>query len=184
MQQARAIVLNGVGSVGKTATARELQQITEAPFLYIAMDQFMEMVPGRLFGTTDGLLFKSEDDKGRPSTAVFTGPLFERLMTGMRHAIAAMAEHGNNIIVDDVFWNGEDQEYRRLLGAYDLRLVGLHASLEVIEERERKRGDRAIGLARWQFSRVHQGVTYDLNVDMSDTTPLDAAVIIRDAFKL
>ena len=184
MRHARVIVINGVGSVGKTSTARELQKITAAPFLNIAMDQFLEMAPARLFGAADGLLFEAGEDEGLPSMAISTGPIFERLLTGMRHGIAAMAEHGNNIIVDDVFWNGEDKEYRRLLAAYDARLVGLFAPLELIEQRERSRGDRAIGLARWQFGRVHQGVAYDLKIDMSEATPFEAAVIIRDAFGL
>lgn len=184
MPNTRVIVLNGVGSVGKTSTARELQKITVAPFLNIAMDQFIEMAPARMFGAADGLSFETGEDQGRPSTAISTGPAFERLMAGMRHAIAAMAAMGNDIVVDDVFWNGEEQDYRRLLAPYDLRLVGLYAPLELIEERERARGDRAIGLGRWQFGRVHQGVTYDLEVDMSAITPAKAAIIIRDAFNL
>ena len=148
------------------------------------MDDFIEMAPPRLIGAADGLLFETGEDEGRPSTAIASGPSFGRLMTGMRHAIAAMAEHGNNVIVDDVFWSGEDKEYRRLLRTYDVRLVGLFAPLELIEERERRRGDRVIGLARWQFGRVHQGVIYDLEIDMSEASASRAAVIIRDAFDL
>lgn len=184
MRRARVIVMNGVGSVGKTSTARELQKIAAGPFLNVAMDQFIDMAPARLFGAPDGLLFETVEHEGHPSTAISTGPVFERLMTGMRHAIAAMAEQGNDIIVDDVFWSGEDQEYRQLLKPYDVRLVGLFAPLDLIEARERSRGDRTIGLARWQFGRVHQGVAYDLELDMSATTPSQAAVIIRDAFGL
>ena len=38
--QARIIILNGVGSAGKSSIARALQAITAKPFLYVAMDAF------------------------------------------------------------------------------------------------------------------------------------------------
>lgn len=184
MRQARVIVLNGVGSVGKTSVARELQATARIPFLNVAMDTFIEMAPSRLFGTADGLLFEAGEEEGHPATSISTGAMFESLMSGMRSSVAALADCGNNVIVDDVFWNGEDQDYRRRLRHHDLRLVGLVAPLEVIEDRERRRGDRTIGLARWQFGRVHRSVTYDLTVDMSAATPSEAAAKIRDVFDL
>ena len=63
-------------------------------------------------------------------------------------------------------------------------LVGLFAPLDVLEQRERDRGDREPGLARWQFDRVHRGLTYDLEIDTVQTTPLEAAHRIRSAFEL
>ena len=106
-------------------------------------------------------------------------------MRGMRHAVAAMAAQGNSLVVDDVMTReGQDREYRALLSDFDVYLVGLFASPEILEARERQRGDRAIGLARWQFDRVHRNVTYDLKIDTGATTPLRNAEIIRDAFGL
>jgi chloramphenicol 3-O phosphotransferase len=46
--------------------------------------------------------------------------------------------------------------------------------LHVLERRERERGDREIGLARWQFERIHFGGDYDLTIDASAATPMDA----------
>ncbi|HTI83134.1 MAG TPA: chloramphenicol phosphotransferase, partial [Acetobacteraceae bacterium] len=48
----------------------------------------------------------------------------------------------------------------------------------------RSRGDRARGLARWQYDRVHRGMTYDLEIDTTSTTPLENAQKIRDTFGL
>jgi chloramphenicol 3-O phosphotransferase len=62
--------------------------------------------------------------------------------------------------------------------------VGLFAPLEVLEARERERGDRELGLARWQYDRVHQGVVYDLELDTAVATPLENAGNIRDTFGL
>jgi chloramphenicol 3-O phosphotransferase len=179
------IILNGVGSVGKSATARALQAITAAPFLHVAMDAFLDMLPAAMFGHPDGLIFEKIKDQGPPSIIIRTGPVLERAMQGMRRAIAAMAAAGNNLIVDEVMIGlDKAQEYRDLLSDFDVRFVGLFAPLDVLEARERERGDREIGLARWQFDRVHQGVTYDLMIDTATTTPVENARTIRAAFGL
>jgi chloramphenicol 3-O phosphotransferase len=65
-----------------------------------------------------------------------------------------------------------------------LFVVGVHAPLDVLEARELARGDRAIGLARWQFARVHQGVAYDFEVDTSTATPDACAQAIAARFGL
>jgi chloramphenicol 3-O phosphotransferase len=184
--QPQIIILNGVGSVGKTSTARALQAIAAAPFMHVSMDAFLDMLPAKLFGQPDGLTFTTIDDGGKPSIAITSGPVIERALRGMRHAVAALAEQGNPLIVDEVMIgdDGAAGAYRTLLAAFDLRFVGLFAPLEVLEARELARGDREIGLARWQYDRVHQGMAYDLEIDTSKVTPEDVAARIRDAFDL
>ncbi|WP_419728656.1 phosphotransferase-like protein [Lichenicola sp.] len=44
------IILNGVGSVGKTSVARALQDMTARTFLHVSMDVFAAMSPDRMFG--------------------------------------------------------------------------------------------------------------------------------------
>jgi chloramphenicol 3-O phosphotransferase len=96
-----------------------------------------------------------------------------------------MAAQGNNLIVDEVMTDGAtEREYRALLAPFDVRFVGLFAPLDVLEARERARGDREIGLARWQYDRVHRGITYDLEIDTTLATPSESACMIRDAFGL
>lgn len=181
----RVIILNGIGSVGKSATAKALQAIAPRPFLHVAMDTFLDMLPGKLLGDPAGLVFEAAQDDGKPVVAIRSGPVLQRAMRGMRHAVAAMAAQGNNLIVDEVMTGaGTVQEYRELLRPFDLHLVGLFAPLEVLEARERQRGDREIGLARWQYGRVHQGISYDLEVDTSAVSPAACAQMIRDAFGL
>lgn len=182
---ARIIVLNGVGSVGKSSTAKALQAIASAPFLHVSMDTFFEMLPEGMIGHPDGVIFDTMEHDGKPSVAIRTGPVMQRTMRGMRHAIAAMARQGNDLIVDDVMLGrGEAQGYRDLLAAFDLRFVGLLAPLDVLEARERQRGDRLIGLARWQFDRVHAGLSYDLEIDTTVLSPMDCAHRIKEAFNL
>ncbi len=181
----RVIILNGVGSVGKSSTAQALQQITAKPFLHVSMDSFIAMLPARVFGRPDGLIFETIEEGGKPSIVIKSGKIVERAMHGMRHAIAALAGQGNDLIVDEVMMgNGEGEEYCRLLSGFDFRMVGLFAPLEVLEARERERGDREIGLARWQHARVHRGLSYDLEIETSGTTPLENALRICAAFCL
>ena len=71
-----------------------------------------------------------------------------------------------------------------LLSPFELFLVGVFAPLDVLEARERERGNRLIGLARWQYDRVHKDMKYDLEVDTSRATPLECAELIRQKFRL
>ncbi len=180
----RVVLLNGAGSVGKTTIARELQSITREPFLHVPMDAFLEMLPQQSFDTPDGLTFETINEDGHPSVVIHSGPLAVRTFRGMRHAVAAMAALDNNMIVDDVLLPAELDEYRELLQPFHLSVVGLFAPLEVLEQRERKRGDRLEGLARWQHRRVHEGVDYDLSVDTGLRTAAECAQLIKAALVL
>jgi chloramphenicol 3-O phosphotransferase len=181
---ARIVILNGVGSVGKTSIAKALQEITATPFLHVSMDVFCEMLPPAYFDHPDGMLFVTEIADGRPSVVIYSGPAMRRLMDGMRHAISALAASGNDLIVDDVMLGDEPDEYGRLLMPYRVHWVGVKASLDVLEAREKSRGDRLIGLARWQFDRVHAGRTYDLEIDTGKITAAAAAELIKERFEL
>ena len=43
--------------------------------------------------------------------------------------------------------------------------VGLDAPLDIIEEREKKRGDRMVGGAKGMYHKIHKDVVYDLVLD-------------------
>ena len=179
------IVLNGVGSVGKSSTIRAVQAIAARPFLHVSMDAFIGMMPERLFGHPDGLVFEPGQSDSHPCVNVRTGPVMTKAMRGMRHAVAAMAAQGNDLLVDDVMFDpAEAAEYRALLAHVNLRFVGLFALLDVLEARERGRGDRVIGLARGQMDRVHRGIAYDLEIDAVRHDPEARAAIVCEAFGL
>ncbi len=78
-------------------------------------------------------------------------PLWIACLLGMRAAVSALARSGNNVIVDDVLIDDDGSAYREALAGLDVLWVGVIAPRDVIEARERQRGDRDIGLARWQF---------------------------------
>lgn len=183
------LLLNGVGSVGKGSIAKALQEITAEPFLHVEMDAFLAMLPEAYLDHPDGITFEAPDEAG--GVAVRSGRVAERALQGMRHAVAALAAAGNNLIVDEVLFGDVETEYghavaeyRTLLAPYRLHMIGVFAPLEVIEEREARRGDRAVGLARWQFDRVHRGMAYDLEVDTAAASPEDCARAIKERFAL
>ena len=181
---ATVILLNGVGSAGKSSIAKALQTITAEPFLHVAMDAFLDMMPTRYWDHPDGVTFETVQQDGNPSAVIRSGPMAERILRGMRRSVAAMAREGNNLIVDDVMLENEMTEYAALLAGFAFHTVGVFAPLDVLEARERERGDRMIGLARWQYDRVHQGKRYDLELDTSGATPMECAAIIKQEFGL
>jgi len=181
---ARIVILNGVGSAGKGSIAKALQTIATDPFLHVEMDAFLNMLPQAYFGHADGIIFETAEEDGKPVIAIRTGPVARRVLHGMRHAVAAMAAQGSNLIVDDVMLDDEIAEYKSLLAAFEIFLVGVFAPLEVLEARERQRGDRLIGLARWQYHRVHRGKTYDLELDTGRATAMECAGLIKQKFGL
>lgn len=188
---ARIVLLNGVGSVGKSSIAKALQNITTEPFLHMEMDAFLAMMPGSYQNHPDGLSFETTMQDGKPSVLAKTGPVAKRALSGMRQAVASMAAAGNNLIVDEVLFGNTTtgsgkvvSEYQTLLAPFQLHLVGVFAPLDILEDRERQRGDRLIGLARWQYERVHEAMDYDLEIDAGNATAVECAHLIKVRFGL
>ncbi len=175
------IVFNFVGRVGKSSTIRTLQAIAASPFLHMSTDAFIGMLPERLFGHPDGLVFEPGLSGGHPCITVRIGLVMAQAMRGMRDAV--LAAQGNDLLVDNVMFDpAEAAEYRALLTPREPSVVGLFAPLDVVEERERERGDRVIGLARGYVDRVHRGIAYDLEIDAVRHNAGRRAAIVCKAF--
>jgi chloramphenicol 3-O phosphotransferase len=119
-----------------------------------------------------------------PEIAIHDGEAGERLLAGMRRAVAAMARAGNDLIVDDVLVGDGLADYEIQLAGLRFLKIGVLAPLDVLEAREAVRDDRMPGLARWQFPRVHAGLRYDLEVDSAKATPQQCAEHIAARFDL
>lgn len=182
--KARIVILNGVGSAGKSSIAKALQGLTGDRFLHVRMDGFLEMMPEAGWGRPDWFAVETLEEDGLPAVDIRGGPLGERLMRGMRHAIAALAAQGNDMIVDEVMEAPVKRAYETLLAGFEPRFVGVLAPLDVLEARERARGDRMIGLARRQFPRIHKDIAYDLELDTTRATALECAERIKERFGL
>jgi chloramphenicol 3-O phosphotransferase len=178
------VILNGNSSAGKSAIAKALQQITAERFLHVPMDSFLDMMPPSMFEGPDGMVFKQLEEDGKPVVEITTGPAAQRVLLGMRHAMATMARHGSNLVIDDVMLDGDAAEYAEAFAGLTVHWVGVFAPLDVLEEREKVRGDRDIGLSRWLAKHVHKGITYDLKIDTTQSNPTECAEQIKRAFAL
>ncbi len=61
----------------------------------------------------------------------------------------------------------------------DVLFVGVVCPLEVLEAREKDRGDRTLGQARGQAGIIHQNCIYDLEVDTSKLSASECADQIK-----
>jgi len=152
---ARVIVLNGTSSAGKTTLARALRPRLDAGFCFFSSDQLA-------------------DAGFRPLEPVARLEGRGRFFDGFHRAVAAFADAGNDLLVEHIV---EEQAWAddllRLLGGHDVFWVGVHAPLAVAEARERVRGDRTVGEARFHM-KTHGFVRYDVEVET--TSPTDAVL--------
>jgi chloramphenicol 3-O phosphotransferase len=156
MKAGHVILLNGTSSSGKTTIARALQEKLREPYMYVSIDDFFHLYPERFLNPT------SREE------ANALARLIPAVVSGFHRSIASIAQSGNNIIVDHVL---QEQEWLKeciesWLG-FDVLFVGVKCPLEIVEEREKERGDRNVGTARYQFERVHSHGLYDLEIDTS-----------------
>lgn len=191
MSKGKIIFLNGPSSAGKTAIIKELQPMLEEPFLHVGVDMFYRMMPQRYFGKDplegdpayEGFRWRTVSEGDQVRYDLTPGPIGYRMLEGMQRAIAAMASAGNNIIVDEnVIYEGQMEGYLQVLRGYYVLLVGVYCTLEEIQRRELKRGDRRVGHARGHFHLSHAFVeefgSYDLCIDTTERTSREGAEII------
>jgi chloramphenicol 3-O phosphotransferase len=172
----RVIVLNGGSSSGKSGIARCLQAVLPDPWLVIGVDMLVDAMPAAMRESTAGIEFA-------PDGGVHVGPEFQVLDRAWAAGAAAMVRAGARVIVDDVFLGGptSQQRWQEALAGLDVLWVGVRCDGEVAAAREIARGDRARGMAAAQAELVHKGVTYDLEVDTTNTESLACARTIAEA---
>lgn len=164
------IFLNGCTSSGKSSIAGALQARLVAPYLRMGIDDAFATVPLKYHQNAEGFFF-DRDERGL--VRLNMGPVGRAAITAHRHAAAAAARSGANLILDEVLLPGILDDWLALLDGLDVFMVGVRCDLEELERREIARGDRVRGQARGQFDLVHAGVLYDIE---TDTTRNDAEV--------
>jgi chloramphenicol 3-O phosphotransferase len=164
------IVLNGGSSSGKSGIVRCLQAVLPGPWLALGTDMFVDALPASLRASDAGIEFA-------PDGQIAVGPEFRALEAAWIEGVAAMARAGARIIVDEVFLGGPASQHRwqRALGDLPVLWVGVHCDAATAADRETARGDRTAGMAAAQADLVHQGVTYDVEVDTTHTESMTCA---------
>ncbi|MEW2514520.1 AAA family ATPase [Streptomyces sp. NPDC046870] len=163
MTPGQIIFLNGTSSSGKSSIARELLDILDdGVYFHLAVDAF------------NAMRSKRELEAEELDAAL------RRTRMGFHRSIAAMAQAGNDIVVDHVL----SEPWRLLdcltvLRPEDVLFVGVRCPLDELARREQARGDRPSGLAKHQYGLVHRHGDYDLECDTSTMSPRECAQRIK-----
>jgi chloramphenicol 3-O phosphotransferase len=146
MEKGKIIFMNGTTSSGKTTLARQLLQKLPEQYHLLSVDTFMQMEPEWY------------------------------LEQAFNNTIAYLSNRGIHTIVDYVILDtpiGKAlfAECLELLENHPVLFVRVDCPLEELERRERARGDRSPGQAKWQYEHIHGHATYDVIVNTFEMTP-------------
>lgn len=188
MATGRVIVLNGTSSSGKTTLLKAIQERSASPWLDLGLDRFLTTLPTRYLSTHWPEVFTYRYDATGEIEHIQTAPVGDHLATAMHRAIEAVARGGADVVAEHVLlssaWAADLVE--RLTDLPTL-YVGVTCPVDVLETRERDRGNRTLGQARAQVGVVHQhlaavrgGSGYDVEVDTSETSPDAAARVVLE----
>lgn len=179
----QVVILNGAPRSGKSSISAAIQETFDGVWMNLGVDRFMQMTPTR-YQPGIGLRPGGE----RPDLE----PLVVALYRAMYDSIAAHSRLGLNVVVDvghhDCYSvpRGILPDCARRMRGLPVLFVGVHCPLDVILERRRATGYRAVTagepvpepVRRWQ-QEVHRPGIYDLEVDTSQLTPEACAEAIR-----
>ena len=152
-------MLTGGSSAGKTTLGRKLQDSLDGSWLLLGVDVLLWMLPPRLMHNPDGLAVKNG--------VITRGPEFMRIFAAFRDSVAALARSGLDVLIDDVMLEGavDQRLWKESLDGLDVCWVGVRCDPDIAAAREAARGARPPGIARRHATTVHDGVSYDLEVD-------------------
>lgn len=166
----QVIVLNGGSSSGKSSISRALQEMLPGLWLTFGVDTFIEALPGRGDSPRAGITY----EQGGTITLSAEYRAMERSWyTGL----SSMAAAGAQLILDEVMLSGAagQQRLRAVFAGVSVVWVGVHCAPEVAASREAQRPDRTEGMARAQSLSVHDGVSYDFEVDTTNRSAGECA---------
>ena len=148
----KIILLNGASSAGKSTLARGLQARLDEPLWNFSIDHLK----------AGHVLPDARIESGEFPWSSLREPFFQ----GFHRCVPALAEAGNNVVVEHIVETKQWMDgLLRLLGSLDVFFVGVHCPLPELARRERERGDRRIGDAKRDYETTHSLCTYDFEVD-------------------
>lgn len=161
------LFLNGTSSSGKTSAARALQRAWGEPLLYVNNDAFIYMFSEAV------LKVKANLPRVLPP-----------ILSAFHRSLPLLAGCGFPMVVDAVI---EQDAWMRecvtMLADENVIFVGVHCPVDELNRRELARGDRHVGIARWQFDHVHRFGPYDFELHTDRLTPeqcgLELAALLR-----
>ena len=161
----KIIFLNGASSSGKSTLARGLQAELNEPFWHFSIDHL-----------NDARVLPWDRIK---SGEFPWGDQREAFFEGFHRCLPALAQAGNNLIVEHII---ETRAWMDrlvgLLSTVDVFFVGIHCPLPELERRELARGDRRKGEAKADFEITHTFCPYDFEVSSMEPNAKNVAAVI------
>jgi chloramphenicol 3-O phosphotransferase len=161
----KIILLNGASSAGKSTLARALQAALPEPFWHFSIDHLIaaKILP-----------------QERIASGEFPWPaLRPAFMEGFHRCLPALAEAGNNLIVEHILETEAWRErLRELLAPYDVFYVGLFCPLSELERRAHARSAGKVDESRQDFLLTPQFGPYDLELDTTLPAEQNAQTLI------
>ncbi len=158
-----AIVLHGPTSAGKTSIAKALQTTAAVPAFYVSLDAFVTMSNRRDM--------RSIEEQGQA---------YHLHCENLRSTLGRIVSTHFDLIVDFVLRDeAELAATFQVLSGRPVYLVRVWAPVEVLEQREQLREDRGTGMAREQATHPAFQRRYDMSIDTSRCSPVEAAAEIR-----
>lgn len=175
------ILLLGPSCAGKSTLAAAVQALSPEPYLIQSLDGLFAAVPDAYGGSGEHALEGFRYDRPPAEGAaeilrIAYGPAGRRFLEGFHRAVAAYANAGVNVVVDDMLLDMTVlEDWALALTNVPTLLVKLTASKEALLQRERARTRRSTpGLVEGHFD-LHRGVAADLEIDTSAMSPAEAA---------
>lgn len=187
----RIIFLNGSSSSGKTSISKAIQELSNSPWLHVGIDTFIGMLPSKFSESGDlaseGFysLVHCENDRGA-CVRIKTGAMGMAFFHDhIPNVVKLLADLGHDIVVDEVIFDKASLDYYlQKLKEHKVFLVQVVCDYNVLQERERLRGDRAIGLVNDQYDRLQSyAYDYDMIVDTTYVSAMENAQRILDAIQ-
>lgn len=169
------VLLNGTSSSGKTSISLELLNRSEIPFHHLSIDDFIK----DFFNKYSHIEPAREVDQ-----QVIAQIMFDPIASLFFSTIKLFSEMGLNVVVDTVIEN--DKWFNECLDQFfdhPTLFIGVICSQEELKRREKARGDRDIGLAASQFSKVYGMDEYDIKVNTEELSPAECAEEILSFIK-
>ncbi len=160
------ILLNGCSLAGKSSISKALQIISEKPLLHLGVDTFIEVMPASYIGygtkAAEGFHFTSTMVGGTPITQIETGCFGNDVIKSMHQVAKILVTSGLDLILDDGHMTADHlKHYIQVLWDLPVYFIGIHCDLPTLQEHELLRVDRAIGMARDQYTKVHTPPRFD-----------------------
>jgi chloramphenicol 3-O phosphotransferase len=190
----KIILLNGCSSAGKSSISEKIMELSEEPWLNFSLSTFWNALSPKYKGfgekSNEGFQFIPRQDKqGFPINEIREikiNSYGEKILGSMPKVFKQLADDGHNLIIEEVILEKKYLEnYENNLKEHQVYFVNINCELDILEKREKARGDRVIGSNHAQYFKMKDlNWKYDLKIDNSHVSALDSAQKILEFIKL